>query len=271
MVQERLRAARGLPENQGDLQKRGLELMKHIMRTHKITDPGPKDSAARISRSRSKAPETISGNPLLQATAEYKKGVSTPEMWTTYWRDKFQADGRRIGINLEVPDCDWTEEEIKRPMVDMRGVEIEGIMVPVIPNLTLPVLGEMYPEMQSLTVAQDSPVVDTHNTQGWIKVYGEVNAPNRNTGQAEAEKFAGKKGYLPGREITYILASQAKKDFGNKYLDQGDTWSWLPGSRIGDRLVGASFGLRGGLGACWGLNPDFPGQRYGWRFEEVRK
>ncbi|MBI4091814.1 MAG: hypothetical protein HY427_01250 [Candidatus Levybacteria bacterium] len=271
MVQERLRAAKGLPENQDPTRQFAINQASRLLRVARVKDPGPKDSADRISRTRSRAPEQESQEAPRRTIAEYKQGVSTPELWTTYWQDKFQADGRRIGINLEVPDCDWTEEEIKRPMVDIRGERIDGIMVPVVSSITLPVLGRMYPAMQSRTVREDSPVVDTHNTQGWIKVYGAGNAPNCNTGQAEAEKFAGEKGYLPGREITYILGSQAKKDFSNEYFDQGATWSWLPGSQIDGRLVNASFYPRGRLHALWHLNPDIPDQSYGWRFEEVKK
>ncbi len=47
MVQERLGAAGKLTQNQGELQREGLRLMKHIMKTHKIVDPGPKEQPVR--------------------------------------------------------------------------------------------------------------------------------------------------------------------------------------------------------------------------------
>lgn len=50
MVQERLNAAGELTQNQGDLQREGIKLMRHIMRTHKITDPGPKEQQVRTGR-----------------------------------------------------------------------------------------------------------------------------------------------------------------------------------------------------------------------------
>lgn len=213
----------------------------------------------------------LSQEPLRAAIAEYKKGIRTREMWTAYWRAKFQVEAGRIGLNLEVPDCNWTEEEIRRPMLDIYGKEIEGLMVPVMTGITLPILGQMYPAMKSSTVAEDSPVIDTHDTEGWVKVYGLVDGPNRNAGRAAAEKFADDNGYLPGREKTYILGSQAKKDFSNQYFDQRSTFSWLPGSQVDDGLVYASFFRGGGLGASWDLDPDIPRQDGGWRFEEVKK
>ena len=42
---ERLRAAEKHPHNQGELQKEGLGLMREIMRTHGIVDPGPNKAA----------------------------------------------------------------------------------------------------------------------------------------------------------------------------------------------------------------------------------
>lgn len=114
--------------------------------------------------------ERTSNDPLSQAIAEHERGIRTPEMWTAYWRAKFQVDAGKIGLNIEIPDCDWTDEEIRRPMVDIHGKEIDGIMVPVMPDITLSVLGRMYPAMQSRTVREDSPVADTHDITGWIKV-----------------------------------------------------------------------------------------------------
>ncbi|KKR78075.1 MAG: hypothetical protein UU23_C0004G0057 [Candidatus Curtissbacteria bacterium GW2011_GWA1_40_9] len=49
MVMERIRAAGKDLKNHGPLQQKGLELIKHIMRTHKIKDPGPKEQPARKS------------------------------------------------------------------------------------------------------------------------------------------------------------------------------------------------------------------------------
>src|SRR3989344_5168947 len=49
MVMERIGAGGKHPENQGQLQQEGIKLMKHIMRTHNIKDPGPKEQPARKS------------------------------------------------------------------------------------------------------------------------------------------------------------------------------------------------------------------------------
>lgn len=210
---------------------------------------------------------------LEQAITEYKRDIRTPELITTYWQAKLRIDAERAGlkIRIEVPPCNWTEEEIRRPMKEIKGNDVLGIMVPVVDIITLPVLGKMYPKMRSYTVEENTPVKDIHKTKGWVKVYASIDAPNRNTSQSKAEKFAKQQGYLGQREVTYIVAAQASKDFTDQYLDQGATWSWLPGSRSDAKVVIASFLPGGRLFADWYLFPGLPGQSGGWRFEEVKR
>ena len=212
---------------------------------------------------------------------EQKSGSLTPEVVTRYWQVKFTVDGERAGIDFAVPDCDWTAEAIRRPMVDIRGREIPGLMIPVIRGVTLPVLGRMYPLMHNSSVREgiySMPIKDVHNTEGWVKVYASMESPNCNTSRRDAERFAKDKGYLEGREITYILGSQAYKELnldndteGHYFDENGETWSFLPGSRVGDRLIDANFYPDGDLYVFCGLDPDVPFRFEGWRFEEVEK
>ena len=218
----------------------------------------------RFSVSKPKKVQVASSNPLDQIIREAKRGVCTPDLFTNYWRLKLEG--------VEIPDCDWTAGEIQRPMVDKLGRDIPGLMVPDLEVITLPLLGQMYPGMGNRSVAEDSPVTETHLSRGWIKVYDSVDVPNLNTSKADAEKFAEGQGYLPGREKGYILGSQASKDFHGKYFDQGATWSWLLGSRVGGGVVSAGFSADGRLFAFWYLyDPEVPFQRNGWRFEEVKR
>ncbi len=200
-----------------------------------------------------------------------KEKLSTPELVTSFWRTKLQADGKRAGIDIVVPDCDWSAEAIQRPMIDKDGNLILGMLVPALDELTLPLLGRMYPLMRSYAVAENTPITDTHETRGYIKVYASVDAPNRDTTQTQLEEFARKQGYIGARLRTYILASQASKDFTGKYLDQEDTSSKLLGSLRGGGVLSAYFRPDGFLDVIWGLGPEGHGSRLGGRFEEVKK
>lgn len=210
---------------------------------------------------------------LKQAIAEYQKDVRTPELITDYWRAKLQADAENAGLHLsiEIPPCNWTEEEIRRPMKDINGNDVPGIMVPVIDTITLPVLGRIYPKMEDHTVQKDTFVKDTHDAKGWVKVCASIDAPNLNTPQRIAEEFAEQQGYLGQRLITYILAAQASKDLTGRYLDEGFTWSWLTGSRGRGGVVCACFLPDGRLGTFWYLPPEIPYRYGGWCFEEVKR
>jgi len=66
---------------------------------------------------------------LTRSIVEYKKNPFSPEANTNYWRTKLQEDGRRIGLEIFVPDCNWTEEEIKKPMLDINEKEISSMLV----------------------------------------------------------------------------------------------------------------------------------------------
>ena len=206
---------------------------------------------------------------LTQTIEEYKRGSLTPELVTNYWRAKLQVEGKRIGLDISVPDCDWTEEEIGKPMVDIRGKEVSSMMVYVPKQLTgkegLILLDKMYPQTANFSAKNGTPILDGHQTTGWIKVEATIDAPNGNTRQKELEDFAKKQGYLGQRLSTYILASQASKDLTGRYLDEANTWSRLLGSRRGGHVFSARFGS-GDYLTSRSRHPSLGG-----RFEKVKK
>lgn len=217
--------------------------------------------------------------PLERAIAEYKKSPFSPEAVTNYWRAKLQADGKRIGLNISVPDCDWTKGKIRKPMIDVKGNEVPSMMVYIPEELTgtegLVKLGQMYPKMnnrfvQEGTTVQDSP--DANKRGGWIKVEATIDTPNLNTTQKELEDHARSKKYSSQRLNVYILASQASKDSTGRYLGEEAT-ATRPhlGSRDGNDAVYPSFHSDGRLYVGWNLYPQSHTVYIGGRFEEAKK
>ena len=200
---------------------------------------------------------------LKQAIEEYKRGPVTPDVVTNYWKAKLP--------DLAIPACDWSPEQVQAPMKDIKGNDVPGILVPDTDKISLPLLGRRYPSMVSYSVREDTPVTDTHETRGYVKVYAAIDSPNRVTTQSQLEKFAEKEGYLGQRLRTYILTSQASKDLTGKYFDEGDTSSRLLGSRDGGSVIDARFRRNGYLTVHWDLRPDAHGPDLGGRFEEVKK
>ncbi|MDO8620719.1 MAG: hypothetical protein Q7R31_00320 [Candidatus Levybacteria bacterium] len=222
--------------------------------------------------------ETFGDISLPSVTASVEVKPFSPEAVTNYWRTKLQADGKRIGLSISVPDCSWTEAEIRKPMVDVKGNEVPSMLVYVPQELMgkegLVRLGQMYPKMNNWSVQEDTSVQnspDANKKGGWVKVEAIVDAPNLNTTQEDLEQHAKDKKYFAQTLNTFILASQANKDLTGRYLDEGSTWSRLLGSRRASGVVHADFGSGGYLFVGWGLGPQGHGSGIGGRFEEVKK
>jgi len=213
---------------------------------------------------------------LTQTIEEYRKGPLTPELVTNYWRANLQVDGARAGLNIEVPDCDWTEEEIKRPMVDIEGNAVPGMMI-YFPEQLIGKEGkihleEMYPEMANSSMYDRSlSITDTHKTTGWIKVEAAIETPNRNTRQKALEAFAKKQGYLGQRENAFILASKASKDLTGSCFGQRGTCCRLLGSPYAGRVMYALFNSDGNSYIFWLVSSEDQTPLLGARFEEVKR
>lgn len=206
----------------------------------------------------------------------------SPDVNTNFWRAKLQADGKRIGLEIKVIKCDWREDEIREPMIDIKGNKVDSMMVYVPQELMgkegLKRLGQMYPKMNDWSVSvqeeiiiQDSP--DANKEGGWIKVEATIDAPNLNTTQGDLKRHAEKQKYSGQRENVYILASQASKNLTGHYLDEGPTQSRLLGSRSGNFVIVVRFSSVGGLIVGWILDPQDQDHHVdlGGRFEKVKK
>lgn len=217
---------------------------------------------------------------LIQSIVELKTNFFSPEAITKFWKAKLQADGKRIGLDISVLDCNWTKREMRKPMIGINGAEVPSMMVYIPQELYgqegLIKLGQMYPKMniwpvQKETVAwvmRDSP--DSSKKGRWIKVEATIDAPNINTTEKDLKNHAKAKKYSRQRLITYIFASQASKDLTGHYLDEESTWSRL-GTHFQSEVAYVRFHSDGDLTIPWPLDPQAHGAGIGGRFEEVKK
>lgn len=265
MLERGFERAQQLRENSNPVRQSAIAQARRILQAAGVVDSGiPSDSTDKGLK-----PETV---PQVNLLAQIiKDRLSTPEQVTSYWRTKLQADGERVEADISVPDCDWTAEEIARPMVDVLGNEVPGVMVynSFQGKEGLSILGRMYPEMNHSYVGANTPITDTEDRIGWFKVEATVDAPNRDTNQAQLEAFAKKQGYIGQRLSTYILVAQAIKDLTGQYSDQGNTLSRLLGSRDEGHVIYVYFSPFGELYAGWNLALAYHYPRLGGRFEEV--
>lgn len=215
---------------------------------------------------------------------EQEKKQLSPETITAFW----QAFLDKKELNVAVPACNWTTEEIRRPMVDISHREINAtMMVPKVlfieyidlnrlkqgrstlilvdPAMGLPFRTEL-PIAERVTPAGK---LMEENKDKWIKTEATVNAPNRNTTEYQLKEFAKEQGYLLQELDTYTLASQANHALTGAYFD-GLTWSRLLSYFPDDRSMAVRLGASGNLHINrW---PSYYGRPLlGCRFIEVKK
>lgn len=75
--------------------------------------------------------------------SEYKTRPHTPELITKYWQRRWQIREGRIGVDILVPKCALSEEEIAR----LEHLPIPRKLVYVPENIDLTLLGKMHPEI----------------------------------------------------------------------------------------------------------------------------
>lgn len=201
----------------------------------------------------------------------------TPKFQTRFWRDMF-ADNPSIVI----PECDWTEDLIQIPMLDVKGNDVPPIMVydPQVftGNEGLIGLGKRYPILTRLNEAmrEGTQVMDHYDGSGWIKVEGTLAAPNLGTTEDQLKEHGKSHGYLGQRLGTFILLGRAFYVLTGEYPEH--TTSRLPGSwyegsvpPYSSRTVNAMHFSDGSLSVGWYWNPSFHYDKLGGRFEEVKR
>lgn len=217
---------------------------------------------------------------LVQQIQEYKVNPHNPEVVTQTWQKIWQVWGERASLTIPVSPCNWTEEEIQKPFIDIEGKPVPTMMIyrpeAIKDKEGFILLGSLFPQMDSFSVKQRTSITDAYDTTGWIKVEASIDVPNGNTTQKQVEDFFASQGRRGQRLSTYIIASQANKLFTGNYFDENTTISRLSGSRHGGRIqaggvVHARFTPNGQLIVNWNLYPWDRHPNLGARFEEVKQ
>lgn len=219
---------------------------------------------------RLEAAENLPENIVLErAILEYKKESLTPELVDTTWQIIWKTWGDRVGHTLRVPSCDRTTKELEK-------LQKEGKAILLVPDELytkegLVLLGRMFPKMRSWSVSEQTTVTNEHNKGGSIDIEMDLDSPHRNTREKQAVDILRKEGRTGQRLATLIVGSQFSKLSTDRYLDEGATWSRLPGSRLGGLILHARFCSDGRLDVRWHLGRESHGPRLGFRSEGVKK
>lgn len=154
---------------------------------------------------------------LKKAIENYKNSSHSPESEREYWQDRWRA----YGLEIDVPPCDITQEQLK----ELEGKERKLIYIPEIFNkLTTPegltLLGKMHPKMAFLPY-KSADIVNESEVSGWVEVEDSPIVPKRDTTNVQLQEQFKEEGRLGMNLQAYIIASQEHKDRTGKYFDEG--------------------------------------------------
>lgn len=212
--------------------------------------------AAPVEKQAVKTPEADS---IVLAIAEYEAKSLTPEIVNKTWQTLWKVWGETVGQKFDVPSCDRTSEELAQLQKENKAV----LLIPG--NVDLVTLGRIFPQMVSWAVSEGT-IIAEQSKGGSIDIEMDLNSPHRDTTEAQARDLLKSQGRDGQRLKTYIVGSQFSKLLTGHYFDE-NSWSRLPGSRVGGRLVHARCYSVGNLNVNSDLNPRDRRPSVGFRSE----
>lgn len=183
---------------------------------------------------------------------EYKTQPHTPELITNIWQAIWQAWGRKVGLNLTVPSCDRTQEELTQ--LEKDGKRMIYVPQEVATQENRYLFDKIFPKMQDHNVTEENLITNDNTQEGWLDIEVNPDAPNRRTTEENLrEQFVSRE--REGQSLSsYIIGSQLSKLVTDCYFDE-DTASRLLNSRMDGDIIGASFHPSGYLRIHWRLDP----------------
>ena len=273
-MNEWAQGGRNILSKKEDLPQQEREQMEHLVALAevygKLVRTPAVDSTLPTPELTAQTPESL----LKRVAQEYKADPKSNEALTRLNRTFYEIMGQRIDLEIAVPDCDWTAKEIDKMMPTVEGKAVKSQVLYFPSELRgrdgLVRLGRMF-GLTNWSVREDTTIASEDELPSdWIRIEGTIDAPNRNTWESDLKQHA-KKHNLFGQNLNvYILGSRFAKLLEDGYFDQGPTYSRLPGSRYGGRLVDAHCYSHGGLHVCSDLNPDDRNSDIGARFAGVK-
>lgn len=178
---------------------------------------------------------------LAQVAESYRFNSTSPDVLSRTWRTLWQT---WTSSRVPVTQCDWPEEEIKKPWFDIYGKKVNTMMVYVPPMVDLIDLGRIF-RLSNFAFREGTPIIDVDPASGWKLVESTIDAPNGNATPDQNAYSLRRFNSMPNsfavvsdQELrTYIIASRASKVFFGSFFDQGNeygdypTYSELGGSR----------------------------------------
>lgn len=205
---------------------------------------------------------------LALAVREFKASPLTPELVTKTFQTIWQVRGESAGVEVVIPPCDRSAEELVELV--KAGRRIGYLPEQVMTQESRPLFAKMFPRLGSHSVQEGNSVTNEANRFGWFDYEVSVDAPYLDTTEDQLKERIAADGRLEMNVSEYIVAGEDSKLFTGKFLDQGNTWARLLGSRYDDEVVNARFASGGDLDVDRDLFPQDPHPLLGGRSVGVK-
>ncbi|OGH21345.1 MAG: hypothetical protein A2958_00910 [Candidatus Levybacteria bacterium RIFCSPLOWO2_01_FULL_38_13] len=246
-------------------------LRQELLDKHGISDVPLPEGKGEKEKVESYPPDPL--DLLRRAAQELNRNPFSPEKVTNFQKAFWQVPRGEEGLTFDIAPCSATEERLKKPFADIKGIELSPFTIGIPEELKgkegLITLGKMFPELENYSVREGTPIEDEFDRTGYIRVEGVIDSPNLDTNEDQLRKHFELQGTRGQRLITYAIFSRQMEVLDGNYLDQGSTWSRLLGSRIDGRVVYAYCYPYGYLYVFRGLYPQNRHPDWGGRSEEV--
>lgn len=175
---------------------------------------------------------------------EYIANPHNPEAITQIWR-AFLPE-------VNIPNCNWTEEKIVEPIIGVDGNDQKGMLI-FLPEIYkgaagLVSLGKKFPAMNSWCTSEgnEKGLYSYDVPAGWYKIEADLNAPNLGVSVEQASAHFSLTGKFGQALEAFILGSQFSMVTRGHNFDEYLS-SILPGTRIDQRPASALFFPSGNL------------------------
>ena len=206
---------------------------------------------------------------LALAVRELNASSLTPELVTKTFQTIWQVRGESAGVEVVIPPCDRSAEELVELV--KAGRRIGYLPEQVMTQKDRPLFAKMFPRLGSHSVKEGNSVTNEANRFGWFDYEASVDAPYLDTTEDQLRERITADGRLEMNVSEYIVAGEDSKLFTGKFLDHGNTWARLLGSRDDGEVVNAGFRSGGDLRVGWSLDPQYHNPNLGGRSVGVKK
>ncbi|MDO8618402.1 MAG: hypothetical protein Q7R49_00490 [Candidatus Daviesbacteria bacterium] len=200
--------------------------------------------------------------------------VLTPDLIDHTWQGIWRVIGERVEYEYQVPTCDRTTEELEKLKKEGRAVLLLPSDIYTPDGLVR--LGRAFPLMRSwITNPKEAVKISHGSTEGGsIGIEMSLDAPYRTSKGYRQQELVDRitaDGRSGQRFPTYLVGSQFSQFLTGQYFDI-NTWSRLPGSSYGGRMLHAYFysdGVANVYDGYWSPRIQYP--RLGGRSEGVKR